>query len=132
MDREIQDVQPRLVKLIDHEPDDSIVTLGDHADAISLTQRPHEVVVVPRELETLLFDFQDLGHVSPNHPANMNPQLPLFLESHSHLRAALSRMNSFRSLSSEIDVNNLNDIVDPVANPSPCRPGSHLSDSPRK
>ena len=74
-DGEIQQVQSRLVQLIDHEADDAVVVLGHHADAVALPQAANEVLFAPGELESLVFDFQNFGHVATNHPANMNAQL---------------------------------------------------------
>src|SRR6476660_4946568 len=34
--RKIQDVQPRFMQLVDHEADDLVVALGNHADAVPL------------------------------------------------------------------------------------------------
>ena len=74
VDGEVQDVQPVLVQLIDHEADDPLAGLGDHADAVALAEAAEEVLLVPGELEALLFDRQDLGHVAADHPADMHRQ----------------------------------------------------------
>jgi hypothetical protein len=66
-------MNPRFVKLIDHEPHDAVVMFGHHADAISLPQTADEIVFQPREFETISLDRQHFGHVSTNHPTDMNP-----------------------------------------------------------
>ena len=71
MDGEVQNVQSVFVEFVDHEPDNAIIDFGDHADAIALPQTTDEVVLVPGELETTVFDSQDRRHVAADHPSNM-------------------------------------------------------------
>src|SRR5271157_4370350 len=72
---EVEDVDLVAVQLVDHEPDDSITELGNHADAVPLTEDPEELLLAPGILETRMLDGQDLGHVAANHPANMYSSL---------------------------------------------------------
>src|SRR5208337_1645211 len=69
---EVEDVDLVAVQLVDHEPDDSLTELGNHADAVPLTEDPEELLLAPRILETRMLDGQDLGHVAANHPADMH------------------------------------------------------------
>ncbi len=46
-DCEIQNMQPRLVQLINHEPENSMIVLSDHSDAVTLTEAAEKVFVVP-------------------------------------------------------------------------------------
>src|SRR5206468_12853334 len=50
-DREVEDVQPVLVQLVDHEADDPVVVFGHHADAVPLAEAAEEVVLGPGVLE---------------------------------------------------------------------------------
>ena len=59
-DGEVEDVEPRLVQLVDHEADDPLAVLGDHADAIALAEAAEEVFLAPGELEAGLLDVQRL------------------------------------------------------------------------
>ena len=47
VDREVEDVQLGLVQFVDHEADDPLVVLGDHADAVPLTQAAEEIFLGP-------------------------------------------------------------------------------------
>ena len=73
--REIEDVDLVAMKLVDHEPDDSLTQFGNHPDAVPLTEDPEEFLLAPGILETRMLDGQDLGHVAANHPANMHSGL---------------------------------------------------------
>lgn len=71
-DREIEDVDVFLVEFVDHEPDDTVSMLGDHADTISLSKTEDEIVFVPRKPETDVFDIEHFLHVPTNHPPDMD------------------------------------------------------------
>ena len=60
------------MKFIDHEPNNFVVFLGDHADAIALPQTTNKVFFVPSKLETLVFDTQHGRHITANHPTDVN------------------------------------------------------------
>jgi len=77
MHGEIENVQLGLVQLVDHEADDFLALLGDHADAVALAQAAEEVLFGPGEFEALRFGLQDFGHVAANYPADMDLE-PLF------------------------------------------------------
>ena len=79
VDGEVEDVQLGLVQLVDHEADDLLAVLGDHADAVALAQAAEEVFLGPGELEALLLGLQDLGHVAADHPADMDADLFLLV-----------------------------------------------------
>src|SRR5262249_58586816 len=74
---EVEHMQLGLVQLVDHEPDDLVFVLGDHADAVPLPQAAEEVVLGPGEVEAAVLGAQNLRHVSPDHPADVhaNPVL---------------------------------------------------------
>ena len=57
MHREIQYVQSSLVQLVDHEPDDAVITFGNHPDTIPLPQGPNKIVFGPGEFEAGPFDL---------------------------------------------------------------------------
>src|SRR5215213_5411672 len=80
--RKVEDVKPRLVELINHEAHDALAMLGDHADAVALTQTADEVFLEPRKLEAATLDVEHLGHIAANHPADVNPHLLLWLGAH--------------------------------------------------
>src|SRR5947208_16939361 len=84
MHREIEDVQLRLVQLVDHEADDFFAMLSDHADAVSLAQAAQEILFRPCEFKTLLFGLQDLRHIAANHPANVDACLFLLGTTRAH------------------------------------------------
>jgi hypothetical protein len=75
MDREVQYVQLGFVELVDHEANNLIVELGHHANAISLAEAAQKILFGPGEVETGTFGLKDFGHVSPDHPANVNAHL---------------------------------------------------------
>jgi hypothetical protein len=70
------------VQFIDQEPHNALFVLGNHADAVALTQTTNEVFFRPRELEALILDLKYLGHVSSNHPTNMYANLLLAIGTH--------------------------------------------------
>ena len=80
--RKVQDVQPGLVELVDHEADDALAALGDHADAIALAQATDEVFFKPGELEAVTLDVEHLSHVAADHPPNVNTDLLLRIGAH--------------------------------------------------
>src|SRR5262249_36231934 len=65
---EVEHVQLVLVQLVDHEPDDAVVRLGDHADAVPLPEAFQEIVLGPGELEAVPLGPEDVGHVTADHP----------------------------------------------------------------
>ena len=69
---EVQQVQPVLVEFVDHEPDDAVVGLGDHADAVPLPQALEEILLRPGELEAPPFGLEHLGHIAADHPADVD------------------------------------------------------------
>jgi hypothetical protein len=75
-------VEPRLVQLINHKADDPLGVLGDHANAVALPQTANEFLLEPGELEGSPFDIQDLRHIAPNHPTDVNTQLRLMVDRH--------------------------------------------------
>src|SRR4051812_50037683 len=89
VDGEVEDVQLRLVQLVDHESDDALALLGDHADAVALPQAAEEVFFRPGVLEALLFGLQYLRHVPPYHPADVDADLLLLCPVRTHLRTPL-------------------------------------------
>jgi len=52
---EVEDVELVLVQLVDHEPDDLLADLGDHADAVPLAEHAEELLLAPGEIEAGLF-----------------------------------------------------------------------------
>src|SRR5207248_9923962 len=62
---------------VDHEADDLLALLGDHADAVPLAEAAKEVLFGPGVLEALLLGLQDLGHVPADHPAYVDADLLL-------------------------------------------------------
>jgi hypothetical protein len=71
-DREVEQLQPGAVQLVDHEPDDRVPPLGHHADAVPLPQAAEEVVLGPGELEAGEFDRHHVGHVPADHPPDVD------------------------------------------------------------
>jgi hypothetical protein len=55
---------------------------SNHTDAIALPQAAYEIVFGPWKLEAAIFNRQYFGHVSPNHPADMNAEALLFTCTH--------------------------------------------------
>ena len=47
MDGEVEDVELVLVQLVDHEADDPLAVLGDHADAVALAEDAEEFLLAP-------------------------------------------------------------------------------------
>ena len=74
MDGEIEHLQSGLVQFIDHEADDALAVLRDHADAVPLAKDAEEFLLAPGKFKPGVLDGKDLGHVAPNHPANMHPR----------------------------------------------------------
>ncbi len=64
-------MQPRFVQFVNHETNDSIVVLSDHADAVALPQAAEKIFFAPGKFETLVFNRQHLRHVATDHPANV-------------------------------------------------------------
>ena len=91
MHSEVEDVQPRFVQLVDHETDNAVFVLGDHADAVTLPETTNEVLFRPRELETAIFNFEYFGHVTPNHPTDVNPNFLFLAGTHLGLLPCKSR-----------------------------------------
>src|SRR3954467_14449894 len=81
-DSEVQNVQPRFVQLVDHEADDAFGMLGHHSNAIALSQTADELLFEPREFKSGALDIEDLGHVSSDHPTNVNTKLRLVVDRH--------------------------------------------------
>src|SRR5262245_1840929 len=75
--REVKDVNPVSVQLVDHESDDPLAELSHHADTVPLAQDTEEFLLAPGELEAGVLDGQDFGHVAPDHPADVHPGLGL-------------------------------------------------------
>src|SRR5262249_1568246 len=86
VDGKVEDVQLGLVQLVDHEADDLLALLGDHADAVALAQAAEEVLLGPGELEALLLGLEHLGHVPADHPADVDANLFLLwsVRAHNH------------------------------------------------
>ena len=78
----VQDMQPRFVKFINHEPQHPFAMLGNHANAIALTEAADEIFFKPGKLEALALDVEHFGHVAANHPADVNSQLLAVIGSH--------------------------------------------------
>ena len=53
VDGEVEDVQLVLVQLVDHEADDLLAVLGDHADAVALAEAAEEIFLGPGVLEAV-------------------------------------------------------------------------------
>lgn len=70
--REIQNVKLRFMKLINHESNDFLVALGNHADAVSLAKATEEVFFRPWELEALMLDLQNFRHIPADEPSDLN------------------------------------------------------------
>src|SRR5579871_1360988 len=81
---EVQNVQLGLVQFIDHEADDFLVELRDHANAVALPQATKEVFFGPGMVEALLLRLQNLGHIAANHPPDMDANLVLQVSSCIH------------------------------------------------
>ena len=81
---EVQNLQPRLVQLIDHEADDLMIVFGHHADAVPLTQTAEEILVRPRELEAGRFNAENFLHVAADQPANLNVQMFTLFTNRAH------------------------------------------------
>src|SRR5438132_10355334 len=94
MNGEVEDVQLRLVQLVDHEADDLLALLGHHADTVALAQAAQEVLLGPGELEALLFGVQDLRHVAANHPADVDAHLFLLCPVNAHVAPLLPSSRS--------------------------------------
>ena len=75
MGGEVEHLDLVAVQLVDHESDDPLAELGDHADAVPLPEHAEELLLAPGELETRMLDGQNLGHVAPDHPANVHAGL---------------------------------------------------------
>src|SRR5262249_39679479 len=75
MSGEIQDVDLVPMQLVDHEADDALAVLSDHADAIPLSQDAKELFLAPRIFKACVFDREDLGHVATDHPPNVHAGL---------------------------------------------------------
>ena len=73
-DGEVEHVQLRAVQFVDHEGDDRVRHLRDHADAVPLPEAAGEVLLRPGKLERFPLDGRDLGHVPPDHPSNVDAQ----------------------------------------------------------
>src|SRR5690606_7668518 len=71
-DGEIENSQRLFVQLVDHEAHNLVVVLGHHANAVSLPQAGKEILFAPGELEAGLLDFEHLGHIPPNEPADLH------------------------------------------------------------
>src|SRR5262249_1946297 len=84
----------RLVQLIDHETDHLFALLGNHADAVALSETAEEVLLVPGEFETGLFRLQNLGHITADHPANMDARLFFFRTTRAHERIPPPRLSA--------------------------------------
>src|SRR5207249_6731685 len=99
MHGEIQNVQLRLVQFVDHEADDLLALLGDHADAVALAEAAEEVFLGPGELEALLLGLEDLGHVAADHPADVAADLLLLRPVSAHVRPLLFSPATARGVS---------------------------------
>ena len=84
MHGEVEDVQLGLVQLVDHEADDALALLGDHADAVALAKAAEEVLLGPGVLEALLFGLQHFRHVPAYHPADVDADLLLLCPVRTH------------------------------------------------
>ena len=71
MNCKVQDVQPVLVQFINHEPDNLLVFLSNHADAVTLSQTPDESSYSKR-IQTGILNSQHSWHVTTDHPTDMN------------------------------------------------------------
>ncbi len=71
VDGKVKNVQSVLVQFVDHETDNLVIAFGDHADAIALPETADEIILGPRELETITFDAEHVGHIATNHPADV-------------------------------------------------------------
>ena len=96
VDGEIEHVELVLVQLVDHEADDPLAVLGDHADAVALAQHAEELLLAPGILEARVLDGQDLGHVAADHPADMDADLRLGGRDRAH-RASFHGTNGDRT-----------------------------------
>ncbi len=71
---EVEHVELRAMKLVNHEGDDRVGHFGHHADAVALPEAVREILFGPWKLERLSFDGHHFLHVAPDHPANMHTQ----------------------------------------------------------
>ncbi len=84
MGGEVEDLELVLVQLVDHEPDDPLAVLGDHADAVPLAEDAEKLLLAPGILEAGVLDGQNFGHVATDHPANMDADLSLGRRDRAH------------------------------------------------
>jgi hypothetical protein len=56
--------------------------LGHHPNAIALTQATYELLFEPGEFKSGPLDLQHIGHVSPDHPTDVNAKLRLVVDRH--------------------------------------------------
>src|SRR5690606_5733334 len=80
--RKVEDVEPRLMELVDHEPDDALAALGDHANAVALPQAADEVFFEPGKFKAAALDVEHLRHVAADHPTNVDADLLLRIGAH--------------------------------------------------
>jgi hypothetical protein len=69
---EIQKLEPISMQLVNHETNNALALLGDHPNAVALAQNAQEFFLGPREVVARLLDTQHLGHVAPDHPADVD------------------------------------------------------------
>ncbi len=84
MGREVEHLELVLVEFINHEPNDALPLLGDHADAVALAEHAQELLLAPGILETGVLDGQNFGHVATDHPADMDADLSLRRRDRAH------------------------------------------------
>ncbi len=70
-DPKVEQMEPRAVEFINHEPNHPFFVLSDHADAIALSKGLEEILLGPRVIKASAFDGEYFGHVTPDHPADM-------------------------------------------------------------
>ena len=72
------------MQLIDHEADNFLLVLRDHADAVSLAEATQKVFFRPGKLKALMLNAQNIRHISTNQPTDLNRQFWLFLVTNGH------------------------------------------------
>src|SRR5438874_334533 len=77
--------------------------LGDHANAVALTQAADEFLLEPGELKCAPFDLQHFGHVSPDHPTDVNTKLRLVVDRHvASFRVGLQMNHGLPAVSNDL------------------------------
>jgi hypothetical protein len=70
-DPKVEQMEPRAVEFINHEPNHPFFVFSDHADAIALSKGLEEILLGPRVIKASALNGEYFGHVTPDHPADM-------------------------------------------------------------